>query len=79
MNMNWLKQFTMLLHTKRELVFFLATISTLECSGVDSSISEGNILIYSCSAHVLISKEINCAEQKYMNMSSDLSSWGRHL
>ena len=78
MNMNWLKQFTMLLHTKRELVFFLATSKYIRMQW-RRHISEGDILIYSCSAHVLISKEINCAEQKYMNMSSDLSSWGRHL
>ena len=43
-------------------------------SGVASSISEGNIFIYSCSAQLIsfdthsISKEINCAEHEYMNM-----------
>ena len=47
-------------------------------SGVASSISEGDIFIYSCSAQLksfeidLISKEINCAEDEYMNMSPSL-------
>ena len=47
-------------------------------SGVASSISEGDIFIYLCSAQLtsfkidLISKEINCAEQEYMNMSPSL-------
>ena len=47
-------------------------------SGVASSISEGDIFIYLCSAQItsfkidLISKEINCAEQEYMNMSRSL-------
>ena len=49
-----------------------------ENSGVASSISEGDIFIYLCSAQLTpfeidsISKEINCAEQKYMNMSPSL-------
>ena len=44
-------------------------------SGVASSISEGDIFIYSCSAQLIsfeiksISKEVNCAEHKYLNMS----------
>ena len=47
-------------------------------SGVASSISEGDIFIYSCSAQLIsfetdsISKEINCAEHEYMNMSPPL-------
>ena len=47
-------------------------------SGVASAISEGDIFIYSCSAQLIsyevdsISKEINCAEHEYMNMSSSL-------
>ena len=47
-------------------------------SGVASSISEGDIFIYLCSAQLtsfeinLISKEINCAEREYMNMPPSL-------
>ena len=47
-------------------------------SGVASSISVGDIFIYSCSAQLIsfeiksISKEVNCAENKYMNMSPSL-------
>ena len=47
-------------------------------SSVASSISEGDIFIYSCSAQLIsfeidsISKEINCAEHEYMNMSPSL-------
>ena len=47
----------------------------LSSSGVASSISEGDIFIYSCSAQLIsfeiesISKEINCVEYEYMNMS----------
>ena len=47
------------------------------CS-VASAISEGDIFIYSCSAQLIsfevdsISKEINCAEHEYMNMSPSL-------
>ena len=47
-------------------------------SGVASSISEGDIFIYSCSAPSIsfeiksILKEVNCAEHKYMNMSPSL-------
>ena len=43
-------------------------------SGVASSISEGDIFIYSCFAQLRsfeiksISKEINCPEHEYMNM-----------
>ena len=44
-------------------------------TGVTSSISEGDIFIYSRSAQLVsfemesIRKEVNCAEHKYMNMS----------
>ena len=47
-------------------------------SGVANSISEGDIFIYSCSAQLIsfenksISKEVNCAKHKYMNMSPSL-------
>ena len=47
----------------------------VDLSGVASSISEGDIFIYSCSAQLIsfeidsISKEVNCAEHDYMNMS----------
>ena len=47
-------------------------------SGVASSISEGDIFIYSCSGQLIsfeiksISKELNRAEHKYMNMSPSL-------
>ena len=43
-----------------------------------SAISEGDLFIYSCSAQLIsfevdsISKEINCAEHEYMNMSPSL-------
>ena len=43
-----------------------------------SAISEGDIFIYSCSAQLIsfeigsTSKEINCAEHEYMNMSPSL-------
>ena len=52
--------------------------NTPDFSGVASSINEGDIFIYLCSAQLtsfeidLISKEINCAKQEYMNMSSSL-------
>ena len=57
--------------------------SSWEESGVPgssgaSAISEGDIFIYSCSAQLIsfkvdsISKEINCAEHEYMNMSPSL-------
>ena len=43
-------------------------------SGVASSISVGDIFIYLCSAQLISfeieSKEINCAENEYMNMPS---------
>ena len=54
------------------------TFDTDKISGVASSISEGDIFIYLCSAQLtsfeidLISKQINCAEQEYMNMSPSL-------
>ena len=47
-------------------------------SGVASAISEGDIFIYSSSAQLIsfevdsISKEINCAQHEYMNMSPSL-------
>ena len=52
----------------------------MSSSGIASSISEGDIFINLCSAHSqltsfeidLISKEINCAEHEYMNMSASL-------
>ena len=43
-----------------------------------SAISEGDIFMYSCSAQLIsfeiesTSKEINCAEHEYMNMSPSL-------
>ena len=43
-----------------------------------SAISEGDMFMYSCSAQLIsfevdsISKEINCAEHEYMNMSPSL-------
>ena len=53
-------------------------IRKLEGSGGASAISEGDIFIYSCSAQLIsfeiesTSKEINCAEHEYMNMSPSL-------
>ena len=47
-------------------------------SSVARAIREGGIFIYSCSAQLisfevdLISKEINCAEHEYMNVSPSL-------
>ena len=52
--------------------------STHSISGVASLISEGDIFLYLCSAQLtsfeidLVLKEINCAEQEYMNMSPSL-------
>ena len=52
--------------------------SIVKVSGVASSISEGDIFIYSCFAQLIsfeiksISKEINCAKHKYVNMSPSL-------
>ena len=49
-----------------------------ETSGVASTISEGDIFIYSSSAQLIFfeiestSKEINCAKHEYMNMSPSL-------
>ena len=64
---------------------FFSLIVQLACSwarkvsiGVASSISEGEIFLYLCSAQLtsfkidLISKEINCEEQEYMNVSPSL-------
>ena len=48
------------------------------CSSGASAISEGDLFTYSCSAQLIsfevdsISKEINCAEHEYMNMSPSL-------
>ena len=53
-------------------------IFSLDNSSGASAISEGDIFIYSCSAQLIsfevdsISKEINCAEHEYMNMSPSL-------
>ena len=49
-------------------------------SGVASSISEGNIFIYSCSAQLIsfeiksISKEVNCAEHGATAVEHNLKS-----
>ena len=54
------------------------SFSWVFCSSGASAISEGDIFIYSCSAQLIsfevdsISKEINCAEHEYMNMSPSL-------
>ena len=54
------------------------TVYGFEICGVASSISGGDIFIYSCSAQLIsfeiesVSKEINCAEHEYMNMSPSL-------
>ena len=54
-------------------------------SDVASSISEGDIFIYSCSAQLIhfeiesVSKDINCAEHEYMNMSPPLVELARPL
>ena len=64
-------------------IYFLVSL-VFSDSGVASSISEGDIFIYSCSAQLSsfeikwISKEINCPEHEYMNMPPHLSSWRRH-
>ena len=53
-------------------------IGMTKISSGASAISEGDIFIYSCSAQLIsfevdsISKEINCAEHEYMNMSPSL-------
>ena len=52
--------------------------SAMLLSSGASAISEGDIFIYSCSAQLIsfeiesTSKEINCAEHEYMNMSPSL-------
>ena len=60
---------------------YFNVIAESDCTGfssVASAISEGDIFIYSCSAQLIsfevdsISKEINCAEHEYMNMSPSL-------
>ena len=56
----------------------LQKMSHFISSGVASAISEGDIFIYSCSAQLIsfeietTSKEINCAEHEYINMSPSL-------
>ena len=58
-------------------VYYTHSLS-VSLSSVASAISEGDIFIYSCSAQLIsfevdsISKEINCAEHEYMNMSPSL-------
>ena len=53
-------------------------LTSRETSSGASAISEGDIFIYSCSAQLIsfeiesTSKEINCAEHEYMNMSPSL-------
>ena len=55
--------------------FISSSVTILHGSGVAGSMGEGNIIIYSCSAQLIsfeiesVSKEINCAEHEYMNMS----------
>ena len=54
-------------------LYFRVTVKSSKydaSSDVASSISEGDIFIYSCSAQLIesISKEINCAEHEYMNI-----------
>ena len=57
---------------------FQSSTYHIDGSGVASSISEGDIFIYSCSAQLIsfeiksILKKVNCAEHKYMNMSPSL-------
>ena len=52
------------------------SIGSIILSSGASAISEEDIFIYSCSAQLISfeieSKEINCAEHEYMNMSSSL-------
>ena len=56
----------------------VTTIQVDTISGAASSISEGDIFIYSCSGQLssfeidLISKELNCQEHEYMNMAPSL-------
>ena len=49
-----------------------ATLIYDSSSSVASAISEVDLFIYSCSAIESTSKEINCAEHEYMNMSPSL-------
>ena len=57
---------------------FKSRVENHLASGVTSSISEEDIFIYLCSAKLIsfeidsLSKELNCAEQEYMNMSPPL-------
>ena len=50
----------------------------IKTTGGASAISEGDIFIYPCSAQLIFfeiestSKEFNCAEHEYMNMSPSL-------
>ena len=69
---------TTILKLNFSIYFQLTHGKSYNCSGVASSISEGGIFIYSCSAQLMsfetdsISNGINCAEHEYMNMSSSL-------
>ena len=64
-------------HKYLNLLYYLVYNRNKYTSGA-SAISEGDIFIYSCSAQLIsfevdsISKEINCAEHEYMNMSPSL-------
>ena len=57
---------------------YIVNLMSFQTSGGASAISEGDIFIYSCSAQLIsfeiesTSKEINCAEHEYMNMSPSL-------
>ena len=58
--------------------FIYVYTEEIQGSGVATPISEGDIFISSCSAQLIsfeiksILKEVNCTEQKYMNMSPSL-------
>ena len=64
---------------------FIGLLKTFVFSGVASAISQGDIFIYSCSVQLIsfevdsISKEINCAEHEYMNMSPTLIALATQL
>ena len=65
-------------HTVSYSVFRAILYIQAKTSSGASAISEGDIFIYSCSVQLIsfevdsISKEINCAEHEYMNMSPSL-------
>ena len=72
-------KFTMLANSLPSRLYSLALCnSVISPSGVASVISERDIFIYSCSAQLIsfkiesTSKEINCGEHEYMNMSPSL-------